>query len=118
MGEHLGAGHGLCPGLSAQHPTYWQVLLAELKGKGQFFAVKALKKDVVLMDDDVECTMVEKRVLALAWENPFLTHLFCTFQTKVSGPFVSWPVCPGSPLNPQGRTMSASLRHPRAELSP
>uniref|UniRef100_A0A8C7ZGY3 Protein kinase C n=1 Tax=Oryzias sinensis TaxID=183150 RepID=A0A8C7ZGY3_9TELE len=59
-----------------------RVLLAELRGKGQFFAVKVLKKHVVLMDDDVECTMVEKRVLALAWDNPFLTHLYSTFQSK------------------------------------
>uniref|UniRef100_A0A3P8X323 Protein kinase C n=1 Tax=Cynoglossus semilaevis TaxID=244447 RepID=A0A3P8X323_CYNSE len=62
--------------------SFGKVFLAELHKCGSFFAIKALKKDVVLMDDDVECTMVERRVLSLAWENPFLTHLYCTFQTK------------------------------------
>ncbi|XP_026539761.1 protein kinase C theta type [Notechis scutatus] len=62
--------------------SFGKVFLVELKTTNQFFAMKALKKEVVLMDDDVECTMVEKRVLSLAWEHPFLTHVFCTFQTK------------------------------------
>lgn len=66
-----------------------QVMLARLNIKDQVFAVKVLKKDIILQDDDVECTMTEKRVLSLACCHPYLTQLFCCFQTPVStGAFV------------------------------
>ena len=58
--------------------------MAELKGSKVVYAIKALKKDVVLEDDDVECTLVERRVLCIATRHPFLTHLHCTFQSDVS----------------------------------
>ena len=64
--------------------SFGKVLLAELRNTQNYYAVKALRKDSILEDDDIECTMIERKVLALGVKHPFLCHLFCTLQTDVS----------------------------------
>ncbi|XP_051945610.1 protein kinase C eta type-like isoform X2 [Xyrauchen texanus] len=61
--------------------SFGKVMLVRLNCSDRVFAVKVLKKDIILQDDDVECTMTEKRVLSLASSHPYLTQLYCCFQT-------------------------------------
>ncbi|KAK7789644.1 hypothetical protein R5R35_007710 [Gryllus longicercus] len=51
-------------------------------GLEDFHFIKVLGKGSFGKDDDVDCTMTEKRILALAAKHPFLTALHSCFQTK------------------------------------
>ncbi|XP_041927693.1 protein kinase C eta type-like isoform X1 [Alosa sapidissima] len=79
FGKYLGSS--LTAAIVSYDEGIKHVMLCRLNNSERVFAVKVLKKDIILQDDDVECTMTEKRVLSLARTHPYLTQLYCCFQT-------------------------------------
>nr|UCK81518.1 RAC serine/threonine-protein kinase [Arenicola marina] len=60
--------------------TFGKVILCREKSNSQLYAIKILKKKVIIAKDEVAHTLTENRVLQRA-KHPFLTHLKYSFQT-------------------------------------
>uniref|UniRef100_A0AAR2JQ20 non-specific serine/threonine protein kinase n=1 Tax=Pygocentrus nattereri TaxID=42514 RepID=A0AAR2JQ20_PYGNA len=61
--------------------TFGKVILVKEKASGTYYAMKILKKEVIIAKDEVAHTLTESRVLKNT-RHPFLTSLKYSFQTK------------------------------------
>uniref|UniRef100_A0A0K2UMH2 Uncharacterized protein n=1 Tax=Lepeophtheirus salmonis TaxID=72036 RepID=A0A0K2UMH2_LEPSM len=62
---------------------FGKVILARYKNTGEYFAIKALKKGDIIVRDEVESLLAEKRIFEVAnsMRHPFLVNMFACFQT-------------------------------------
>nr|QFR39796.1 serine/threonine-specific protein kinase B [Azumapecten farreri] len=60
--------------------TFGKVILCKEKANSQLYAIKILKKQVIIQKDEVAHTLTENRVLQTTY-HPFLTQLKYSFQT-------------------------------------
>lgn len=70
--------------------NFGKVMLAETKSTKKLYAIKVLKKEFILDNDEVESTRSEKRVFLIANKerHPFLLNLHACFQTETRVYFV------------------------------
>ncbi|KAI9731358.1 MAG: Serine/threonine kinase [Cirrosporium novae-zelandiae] len=70
--------------------NFGKVMLAETKSTKKLYAIKVLKKEFIIENDEVESTKSEKRVFLIANKerHPFLLSLHACFQTETRVYFV------------------------------
>lgn len=70
--------------------NFGKVMLAETKASKQLYAIKVLKKEFIIENDEVESVRSEKRVFLIANKerHPFLSNLHACFQTETRVYFV------------------------------
>ena len=70
--------------------NFGKVMLAETKTTKQLYAIKVLKKEFIIENDEVESIRSEKRVFLIANKerHPFLLNLHACFQTETRVYFV------------------------------
>lgn len=70
--------------------NFGKVMLAETKRTQKLYAIKVLKKEFIIENDEVESIRSEKRVFLIAnrEHHPFLTNLHACFQTETRVYFV------------------------------
>lgn len=64
--------------------NFGKVILSRSKNTNRLCAIKVLKKDNIIQNHDIESARAEKKVFLLATKtkHPFLTNLYCSFQTE------------------------------------
>uniref|UniRef100_A0A8C5Z2I8 non-specific serine/threonine protein kinase n=1 Tax=Marmota marmota marmota TaxID=9994 RepID=A0A8C5Z2I8_MARMA len=64
--------------------NFGKVILSKSKNTDRLCAIKVLKKDNIIQNHDLESARAEKKVFLLATKtkHPFLTNLYCSFQTE------------------------------------
>lgn len=62
--------------------SFGKVMMAEHKKTKEVYAIKVLKKDVLIEDNDLECALTEKNVLSKTCRHPYLTALHSCFHTE------------------------------------
>ena len=80
--------------------NFAKVMLAESKSNHQLYAIKILKKELLIQNDEVKGSKIEKSVLLKAREHdhPFIAGLISTFYTEPRLYFVI-EYCPGGDLS-------------------